>query len=74
MTPFILRRFRVRYEVRSDGSCVGEGELVVYAAGRRKAIGIACKRVHEEDPRCDVRIDPLVEIRAVTQEEPPEQA
>lgn len=55
--------FTVRYEIRTsiDGSVVGTGEKVILATTEEDAVEEVVEWVHDNDPKCDSRLDPIVE-------------
>lgn len=55
--------FSIRYEIRTniDGSVVGSGEKVVLATSEESAVEEVVEWVHDNDPKADSRVDPMVE-------------
>jgi hypothetical protein len=63
------RRFQVTYDVRSgiDSAVVHTGRITVIADTAEAAARTAVRQAHENDPYCDARIDPVVEVRHVAE-------
>ena len=59
--------YEVEYVIRSDmdNDILGAGRVSVVADSQPAAEQEAVSKVHDEDPRCDERIHPMVQIISI---------